>query len=73
MNGINDKFKFNSLRIIIYFGATSYIILGKHMKKLKKKITNMVCCTTQVSDYNTNYTRRVYIVLPESYLMEIMT
>ena len=54
---------FNSLRIILYSGAISYIILGKHTKKLRKKNTNPVRWSTQGGGFNTNYTSKVEIVL----------
>ena len=38
MNGILSKARFNSLRIILDSGYSSYIILGKNMKKKEIRI-----------------------------------
>ena len=37
MNDRLGEVKFNSLKILLYYGARSYIILGKHTKKLQNK------------------------------------
>ena len=59
------KARFNSPRILLDSGARSSIILGKHTQKLLKKKTKLVGWSTQGCDFNTNFTTKVYTVLPE--------
>ena len=73
MNGRLSKFKFGSPRILLDFRDISNIILGKYTHKLIKKNTNQVLWGTQGGDFNTNYTSKVEILLPEIYATKIMT
>ena len=59
MNGRLVKAKFNFPRIILDYGASSSIILGKHMQKLRKKMTKTVRWSTQGGDFYTNYTSKL--------------
>ena len=43
------------------------------MQKMRKKMTNTVCFSTQVGGFNTNDTSKVEIVLPELYETKIVT
>ena len=65
MNGILGKVKFNSLRILLYSGARYSIIIGKHTKKMRKNKARLVRWVTQVCEFNTSFTTKVEIVLPE--------
>ena len=65
MNGRLGKERVNLLIIILYYGASSYIIPDKYMKKLQKKNSNQVRWSTQRCGFNTNYTREVEILLYE--------
>ena len=67
INGRLVKSKFNALSILLYSGASSYIILGKYMEILQDKITNTVLWIKQGVDFNADYTIELKIVLPELY------
>ena len=73
MNDRLGRGKFDSLRIIIDSGSSSYIIIGKHAPKLRKKITKPFRWSTQGGDFNTNSTSKVEIVLPGIDEMKSMT
>ena len=65
MYGRLDNDNFNSLRILIDSGESSSIILGKHMQKVQKKMINPICWSTQVGDFNNDYTSELEFLLPE--------
>ena len=73
MNGIVGKSKFNFLRILLYSEPRSSIILDKHIQELRNKITNTIHWSKQGGVFNTTYTSKVYIVLPELYAMKNVT
>ena len=60
-----SKENFNSLRILLDSGASSYIVLGKHTQKLWKKITKPTHWSTQGDDLHTNSKSIVASVLLE--------
>ena len=65
MNGMLNKSKFHSLKIILDYGASPSIVLGKHAQKLCNKNNKAVKWSTQVSDFQKNYTINVVFVLLE--------
>ena len=73
INGRLGNAKFNSPMILIDYGASSSIIICKHVQKPRKKRTKQICRTTQGGDVITNYTRKVWIVLPELDETKIVT
>ena len=54
MNGRIGTAKFDPLRIILDSGASSSIIIGKHMQQFQKKKTNWVHWITQGGGFNTH-------------------
>ena len=64
MNGRLYKANFNLICILLYYGARSFIILGKHMQIFWKKNTKQVRWSTQGGDFNTKYTSKVENVMP---------
>ena len=65
MNCRLGKAKFNSLMIVLKFGAIYSIYLGKHMQKLRKKMTKSVRWSTQGGDLHTNSKSKVENLLHE--------
>ena len=68
MNGILGNAKFNSLRIPLDPGASSLIILGKHVKKFQNIKTKHIRLSKKGGDFNTNYTSKVEIILTDLYM-----
>ena len=64
MNGGLVKANFRSLIILLNSGASSLVVLVKHIK-IRKKETQPVKWSTQVRDFLTTHTTNVEFVLPE--------
>ena len=54
MNCTFGKAKFDSLRILLYSGSISSIVIGKHTQKLRNKMTKSVYWSTQGGDFHTS-------------------
>ena len=59
-------------RVLLYSRERSSIIRDKNMQKLWKKNTAWVHFSAEGGDFNTNYTSKVEIVIPEIYWMKIV-
>ena len=65
MNGILGKAKYGTLKILLNYGASYLIVLGKHTQKLRHKKTQPVKWSTQGGEFLTAHKTNVELVSPE--------
>ena len=65
INSRIGKAKFNSIRIVLYTGDRSSIIIGKYMKKLRDKMIKTVRWSTQGGDFNATFNINIEIIMTE--------
>ena len=65
INSRIGKAKFNLIRIVLYTGDRSSIIIGKYMKKLRDKMIKTVRWSTQGGDFNTTFNINIEIIMTE--------
>ena len=71
MNSGLGNSKFNSIRILLDYEASSSNILGKHAQKMRKKKFNTVQYSTHRGDFYTNYISKVEKVMPKLSVIKI--
>ena len=65
INNRKGRVKFKKLRIILYSGCSSMIIMGRPVEKLHPEKDDVVQWHTQAGNITTNIKVKVYFTLPE--------